>query len=90
MKKKKKKLFAELIEKYKGEGEIPACAYFGECGGCMFQCVPYENQLLLKKEYLNSIFEGLAEADEVYPSSPFMYRNRMDMVAAFGKKGLRR
>lgn len=90
MKKKKRKLFAGLIQKYIGEGCEPACPYFGECGGCMFQNVPYENQLLLKKEYLNSMFEGLAEADEVHPATPYMYRNRMDMVAAFGKKGLRR
>ncbi len=90
MKKKKRKLFAELIQKYIGEGCEPQCAYFGECGGCMFQNVPYENQLLLKKEYLNSMFEGLAAVDEVCPASPYMYRNRMDMVAAFGKKGLRR
>ncbi len=90
MKKKKRKLFAELVQKYIGEGAEPACPYFGECGGCMFQNVPYENQLLLKKEYLNSMLGGLAEADEIHPSSPYMYRNRMDMVTAFGKKGLRR
>lgn len=90
MKKKKRKLFAELVQKYIGEGAEPACPYFGECGGCMFQNVPYENQLLLKKEYLNSMLGGLAEADEIHSSSPYMYRNRMDMVTAFGKKGLRR
>lgn len=90
MKKKKRKLFAELTEKYIGVGAVPDCAYFGECGGCMFQNVPYENQLLLKKEYVNSIFEGVAETDDVFPSTPYMYRNRMDLVTAFGKKGLRR
>ncbi|PKL17484.1 MAG: 23S rRNA (uracil-5-)-methyltransferase RumA, partial [Spirochaetae bacterium HGW-Spirochaetae-5] len=47
MKRKKKKIFGELIEKYKGEGCEPQCRYFGECGGCMFQNIPYENQLLL-------------------------------------------
>ncbi|HOP65408.1 MAG TPA: 23S rRNA (uracil(1939)-C(5))-methyltransferase RlmD, partial [Spirochaetota bacterium] len=90
MKKKKRKLFAELIQKYIGEGCEPACPYFGECGGCMFQSVPYENQLLLKREYLNSMLDGLAAVDEIFPSTPYMYRNRMDMVTAFGKKGLRR
>jgi 23S rRNA (uracil-5-)-methyltransferase RumA len=90
MKKKKKKLFAELIDKYRGEGCKPQCRYFGECGGCMFQDIPYENQLLLKKEYINSIFTGICGVDSVIPSNPYYYRNRMDMVAAFGKKGLRR
>lgn len=90
MKKKKKRMFAELIEKYKGEGCEPQCKYFGECGGCMFQNVPYENQLLLKKEYINSIFEGISSIESVAPSNPYSYRSRMDMVTAFGKKGLRR
>jgi 23S rRNA (uracil1939-C5)-methyltransferase len=52
MKKKKRKFFNELIEKYKGEGAVPFCRYFGDCGGCLFQNVPYENQLKLKVEYL--------------------------------------
>jgi len=90
MKKKKKRVFADLIEKYKGDGCEPECKYFGECGGCMFQNIAYENQLLLKKEYVNSIFEGIASVESVAPSTPFGYRTRMDMVTAFGKKGLRR
>lgn len=83
-------MFAELIEKYRGEGCAPQCRYFGECGGCMFQDIPYENQLLLKKEYVNAIFEGIGEVESVAASTPFNYRSRMDMVTAFGKKGLRR
>lgn len=90
MKKKKKKMFAGLIEKYRGEGCEPLCRYFGECGGCMFQDIPYENQLMLKREYVNSIFEGISSVEEVAPSAPYNYRTRMDMVTAFGKKGLRR
>lgn len=90
MKKKKKKYFAELIKKYREEGCIPRCRYFGSCGGCMFQNIPYENQLLLKKEYINTIFDGIASVEEVAGSEPFGYRSRMDMVCAFGMKGLRR
>ncbi len=90
MKKKKRKMFAELIEKYVGEGCEPECRYFGECGGCMFQNIPYENQLLLKKEYINSIFGEMYLVDSVAASNPYSYRSRMDMVTAFGKKGLRR
>jgi len=90
MKKKKKRMFADLIEKYKGEGCESPCKYFGECGGCMFQNMAYENQLLLKKEYINTIFEGISSIESVVPSTPFNYRSRMDMVTAFGKKGLRR
>lgn len=90
MKKKKRKMFEELIEKYIGEGCEPECKFFGECGGCMFQNMPYSNQLLLKREYVNSIYEGIASVETVEPSVPYYYRSRMDMVTAFGKKGLRR
>lgn len=88
MKKKKRKYFDELINKY-ADGTEPACRHFGKCGGCMFQNISYGNQLLLKKEYVNHIFEGVLAVDKVYPSSPYEYRNRMDYVCAFGKTGLR-
>ncbi len=90
MKKKKRKLFAELADLHRGAGEIPRCPYFGSCGGCLFQDIPYQGQLLLKRDYLNGIFDGLLSVDEVRPSGPYRYRNRMDMVTAFGRMGLRR
>jgi 23S rRNA (uracil-5-)-methyltransferase RumA len=89
MKKKKKKVFRELADKYRCDGTTPRCAHFGLCGGCMFQDIPYGNQLLLKKEYINNLLEGLAVIDKVSPGEPYDYRNRMDMVTAFGKVGLR-
>lgn len=89
MKKKKKKLFEDLADQFRGDGAIPPCPHFGVCGGCLFQDIPYESQLLLKKNYLNALFEGLLTVDRVRPSTPYHYRNRMDMVTAFGKTGLR-
>ncbi len=89
MKKKKKKHIDELIETYRGDGAAPACPHFGECGGCMFQNIPYENQLLLKKDYINTTMNGRVSVESVAPSEPYRYRNRMDMVTAFGSAGLR-
>lgn len=89
MKKKKKKYFHSLADQFRGEGAEPLCPHFDKCGGCMFQDIPYENQLLLKKEYLNTLLEGIASVDAVNPAEPFHYRNRMDMVTAFGNIGLR-
>ncbi len=54
------------------------------------QDVAYEDQLLLKKEFINTVLQGTAEIDRVHPSNPFGYRSRMDMVTAFGRAGLRR
>lgn len=63
------------------------CPYFNRCGGCDFQNIPYEEQLNLKiervKKYLN------IDSLEVFASSPFHYRNRMDFAFFPGGIGLR-
>lgn len=89
MKKKKKNKIESLILPYRNSAE-PLCPFFGECGGCMFQDVSYDNQLNFKKDYLNSLFEGSFTFSRVEPSLLYGYRNRMDYVCAFGKRGLRR
>jgi tRNA (uracil-5-)-methyltransferase len=88
-KRKNKQIFLDLAEKYRGSAE-PACPYFGECGGCLFQDIAYEKQLALKKEYLNQLLQDVCSFERVEGSDPYGYRNRMDFVAAFGKRGLRR
>lgn len=88
MNKKKKNLIKELSQKYDGTCE-PACKHFGKCGGCMFQNFSYEDQLHIKRDYLNNLLDGIMLVEKVQPSTPFNYRNRMDMVTAFGKVGLR-
>lgn len=88
MKKRKKELIEQIAEQYRGSA-VPECPYFGECGGCMFQDLSYENQLLVKRDYLRKLFEDSVEVKEVIGDRPFAYRNRMDFVCAFGKRGLR-
>lgn len=86
--KKKKSLLIELSQKYIACNVTPPCIHFGQCGGCLFQNIKYEDQLLLKKEYLSSVMEDFSA--DLTPSSPLHYRNRMDFVTAFGKTGLRK
>ncbi len=91
MRKKKKKNAAilDMAEKYRGSA-TPECQYFGRCGGCMFQDINYDQQLLLKQELMQSVFSGLLEVTPLVAApSPYGYRNRMDYVTSFGKKGLR-
>ena len=38
----------------------PRCPYFGPCGGCSWQIIPYENQLFLKQEIARSSVEHLS------------------------------
>lgn len=87
--KKKKRVFLDLLDKYKEKLIQAPCPYFGECGGCLLQSLPYEEQLNLKTDYLNDLLQNTCHIEKVHPSNPFAYRNRMDFVTAFGKKGLR-
>ena len=90
MKKKERHYISRLIDAHRGPGAVPPCPHFGQCGGCLFQNMSYENQLALKKEMVNDALQGIASVEFVHPSTPYRYRSRMDMVTAFGKCGLRR
>lgn len=60
------------------------CPYFNKCGGCDFQDLPYQKQLIRK---INLVKERLKIEDlKIFPSQPFHYRNRMDFV--FFKNGI--
>lgn len=62
----------------------PRCPHFGPCGGCAWQTIPYENQLVLKEEIARSAVEHMAGQNQfkLHPiiASPdvWRYRNKMD------------
>ncbi|WP_457750682.1 23S rRNA (uracil(1939)-C(5))-methyltransferase RlmD [Thermococcus sp.] len=66
----------------------PECPYFGRCGGCALQHIPYSEQLRLKSEKLSKYLDMEVE---VLPS-PRIYghRNRIDVVLSTGGIGFRR
>lgn len=83
-KKKKKERFEFTPEQ---RTEEPVCPYFGRCGGCRYQDVPYPMQVEAKAGWLSRLFE---QPVPVQPSpEQYGYRNRMDFVYAFGKLGMR-
>lgn len=43
----------------------PVCDYFGECGGCVFQHLSYEQQLIEKRDALLGMFQHLGKLGEV-------------------------
>ena len=61
---------------------VPApCAYFGRCGGCHYQHIPYEAQLRYKTEILRETLGRIGRVRwdgpiETHASPPFGYRNR--------------
>jgi len=85
-------LRAEILrlEKPSPERAEARCPHFGTCGGCLFQNVNYENQLELKRRYLERVLEtggvvepGRAEVRPVTPSADvYYYRNKMEFAFA--------
>lgn len=72
---------AELIVEPSAERALPACRYFGECGGCHYQHASYAEQVRMKTEILRETLERarVAEVPEigVLCGEPLGYRNRI-------------
>ena len=62
------------------------CSYFGECGGCQLQDVPYEEQVVRKADALEELFLPFWKAPIPVQPSPVVwhYRNKVDPT--FGVK----
>ncbi len=59
------------------------CGNFGQCGGCLYLSLPYEEQLRIKEEQVKGLLEQAVSGEFVYegilPSpSPYGYRNKME------------
>ncbi|MBR7103199.1 MAG: 23S rRNA (uracil(1939)-C(5))-methyltransferase RlmD [Tidjanibacter sp.] len=76
------------VQKYSPLRTTPACAHFGVCGGCKWQCLPYEEQLRFKQqqvvEQLSRI--GKVELPEISPilgsEKTLFYRNKLEFTFA--------
>ncbi len=64
--------------------EIPSpCPHFGQCGGCTYQNLPYEEQLKMKEAQLKEMMDGAVDGGYVWEGvtpSPVRqgYRNKME------------
>jgi tRNA/tmRNA/rRNA uracil-C5-methylase (TrmA/RlmC/RlmD family) len=64
----------------------PLCPLFGTCGGCQYQDIPYEEELVRKETILKDLLvKELSFSDEVFEAitaSPesYYYRNRLDLT----------
>ena len=72
----------EVISPSPKELSRPACIHFGECGGCAYQNLPYEEQLALKKRQVENLImqAGFDFPVEEICASPVTegYRNKME------------
>lgn len=61
----------------------PPCNRFGRCGGCDMLHIDYAEQLRIKRNALKTVLRKNAAIDaevaEVVPSSPFSYRNKLQL-----------
>ena len=74
----------EILAHSPAEKPEEACPHFGICGGCIYQSLPYEEQLNIKKEQVKSLLDTVVE-DGTYEfqgikASPISsgYRNKME------------
>jgi 23S rRNA (uracil1939-C5)-methyltransferase/tRNA (uracil-5-)-methyltransferase len=60
-------------------GVAPACALYGQCGGCQYQHLAYDDQLALKTDAIRALFAGLAgEVAGCVPCpAPYGYRSKL-------------
>ncbi len=58
------------------------CPHFGVCGGCLYQSLPYEEQLKIKEQQVKSLIDGVCSSYvfEGIKGSPVFkgYRNKME------------
>ena len=72
----------EVIEKAPQEIES-ACPHFGQCGGCTYQNLPYEEQVKLKESQVKSMMDEAVDGDYIWEgvlesSVRSEYRNKME------------
>ena len=83
----------EVLKKAPQEREEGVCPHFTRCGGCIYQSLPYEEQLNIKegqiKELLFSVYpEGSFLWQGLKPSPlPDRYRNKMEFSFGDEVKG---
>ncbi len=81
----------EVLEKAPYENEEPTCPYFGECGGCAYRTMSYDNQLELKEMMVKKLLDRVLMAPdsnsrdyewEGILASPELngYRNKMEFT----------
>ena len=73
----------EVLEKSPLETREPVCSIFPACGGCMYQTMPYEEQVKMKEGQIRRIMDPVIKGEYVFEGvkhSPkeFHYRNKME------------
>ncbi|MCD8082377.1 MAG: 23S rRNA (uracil(1939)-C(5))-methyltransferase RlmD [Clostridiales bacterium] len=74
----------EILERSPLEQMEGVCPHFGQCGGCQYQSLPYEEQLRIKEAQVKGLIDGVCDPSsyefEGIMGSPLHegYRNKME------------
>ena len=81
----------EVIEPAKNELPKASCPHFGVCGGCVYQMLPYEEQLALKEKQVRDLLDPVAGEYKFLgvkgSPKPLEYRNKMEFSFGDEVKG---
>lgn len=72
----------QVLEKSPLETKVSPCPHFGNCGGCTYQTIPYEEELRIKEAQVKDLLDSVCSDyifEEIKPS-PLAegYRNKME------------
>ena len=81
----------EVLEASSLEQSEDACPHFGVCDGCLYQSLPYEEQLKIKEEQIKALLDSVCKSYEFegIKGSPISdgYRNKMEFSFGDEYKG---
>lgn len=82
----------KVLEKSPLEKREPVCSIFPACGGCMYQTMPYDEQLEMKQNQVKKLLDDVIREEYVFEPikrSPreFAYRNKMEFSFGDEYKG---
>ena len=88
--KRKKNHYAEAVagnfHEYSPKRAVPFCQHYGVCGGCKWQCLPYDEQIKYKQKQVtdNLVRIGKVELPEISPilgsAKTEFYRNKLEFT----------
>lgn len=77
----------EVLEPSVLENAEPLCPHFGDCGGCSYQTMDYENQIRLKADMVKNILDRAIHTEYQFEGilkSPTQWHYRNKMEFSFG------
>ena len=74
----------DILDKSKDRVEV-SCPYYYKCGGCNFLHTSLDNEISIKKDYLNRLFNR--DIEYISTDNEYNYRNKVTLHVLEGKLG---